>query len=220
MHAFERRSSLRPSARLRPGLLLRRRPRLGALVTAAVAMAAGLAVASIVASAEAERTSWGTSRSVLILTHDLDPGDTVRPDDVSTEQRPAAAIPPGALRALPSDAVVHHHVFAGEELLEAHLAPAGSSGLATMLDGRARGVAIPVEQGTAPPLEVGQLVDVVAVLPGGDSGGEVAYVVTAAVQVLAVDEDAVTVAVPRADATRVASALATGMVVLTLVGAT
>jgi Flp pilus assembly protein CpaB len=219
MRAHERRPLPRPSARLRPGLLLRRRPRLGALITGIVAVGAGLAVASVVASAEAERTAWGSTRPVVVARRDLEPGAELRGRDVTVQQRPAAAVPDGALRALPPDAVVHHAVFAGEELLDDHLAPAGSTGLAALVDDRSRAIAIPIEPGTTPPVEPGQAVDVVAVLPGDDTGGEVAYVVAAGATVLHVDDGAVTVAVSRADAPRVATALATGLVVLTLVGA-
>ena len=216
MRALERRSH-RPPPRLRLGLLVRRQPRIGAALTAIVAVLAGVGVASVVSSAEAERAAWGAQRPVVVVTRDLEPGTEVRSGDVTIEQRPSAAVPEGALADVPDGAVVHHAVFAGEELLPAHLAQAGSSGLAAAIDDRRRAIAIPVEAGTAPPLEVGQLVDLVAVVPDAEGQGS-AFVVAADARVLAVDETAISVEVARADAARVASALATGVGVLTLVG--
>lgn len=218
MRAHERRPLFRPSTRLRPGLVLRRRPRLGVLVTGVVALGSGTAVASIVATAEAQRDAWGTSRPAVVASRDLGPGDELRPGDVHLERRPTAAVPDGALRAVPDGGVLHHAVFAGEELLADHLAPMGATGLAAVVDDRGRAMAIPIEPGTVPPLEPGQAVDVIAVIPGSDTGAEVAYVVAAAAKVLAVDEDSVTVEVARSDAPRVATAAATGVVVLTLLG--
>jgi Flp pilus assembly protein CpaB len=123
-------------------------------------------------------------------------------------------LPDGALRSVPDGRVLHHAVFQGEVLLEDHLAPAGQRGLAARVSAGGRAVAIPVEPGLVPPLEPGQLVDVLAVSPDGD-----ADVVADAAEVLHADDEAVTVAVREADASAVVAALATGVVTVTLIGA-
>jgi hypothetical protein len=69
---------------------------------------------------------------------------------------------------------------------------------------------------------VGDAVDVVVVLPGegvAATSAEPAFPLVAEAVVVAVADEAVTVAVPRADATRLAWAVANGSVVLALAGA-
>jgi Flp pilus assembly protein CpaB len=183
-------------------------------VTAVVAVSAGLGVGSIVSSAEATRAAWGRSVTVAVAHHDLGPGAALRAGDVELVARPAAAVPDGALRSIPDGRLLHHAVFAGEVVLDAHLAPAGRRGLAARLDGHQRAVALPVGPGLLPPLESGQLVDLVGVSPEG----EVA-VLAEDVEVLHVDDDAVTAAVDERDVQAVVTALATGVVTVTLIGA-
>lgn len=219
MRAVQRRPARRSPSLPRPGLLLRRRPRLSWLVTALVAGGAAVGVGSVVASAEATRSAWGRTRTVAVATRDLEPGTALDDGDVDLVARPLAALPADALGSLPDGAILRHAVFAGEELLAAHLAPAGQRGLAAELDERHRAVAIPVEPGLTPPLEEGQLVDIVVVLPEASFDADAASVVAPRAEVLHVSDDAVTVSVRVADAPRIVAALATGLVTVTLVGA-
>jgi hypothetical protein len=81
-------------------------------------------------------------------------------------------------------------------------------------------------RGGAPPLAVGDLVDVLAVMPGAGlagpgsdgAGQEPAFALVERAAVVDVADDAVTVAVPGGDAPRVAWALSNGAVVLALGG--
>ena len=80
-------------------------------------------------------------------------------------------------------------------------------------------MAVPVEAGTTPPLVVGDRVDVlVAVAPEAAGGGAPGFVLAEAVLVVDVAEQAVTVAVPRDVAPRLAVAFGHGAVSLALVG--
>jgi Flp pilus assembly protein CpaB len=205
---------------LRPGLALRREPRLWWLLVISVALACGWVVAAIVARADHVRLAWGTTRHVLVAEHDLDPGDEIRPDDVSLLSRPSAMVPATALDELPVGAVVRARVLAGEVIVATRIAPAGLSGVAATLPTGTRAVAIPTEAGSTPPLTVGSHVDVlVALAPDSAGGGPPGFAVASDVVVVAIEEGAVTVAVPRDAAPRIAVALGQGAVTLALIGA-
>ena len=123
-------------------------------------------------------------------------------------------------------------VLAGEPLVAARLAPDGLTGAAALVPAGHRAVAVPIGPAGAPPLAVGDLVDVVAVVPvdaarageGHGDGGE-----EAATPAFPLVERAAVVDVgergrrrsrcPERDAPRVAWALANGAVVLALAGA-
>jgi Flp pilus assembly protein CpaB len=181
------------------------------------AVAAALA-GSMVARADDARQAWGTGALVVVATHDIDPGRVLRSTDLGEEERPVAVIPAGAVRFTPTGRIAHAPIFEGEVVLDGHLAPAASTGVAAVVPAGQRGIAIPIEAGTAPPLERGQLVDVIVVLAAADGGTEVpAHVVARDAVVLHVADDAVTVAVDEAAAPRVAAAIGVGAVSLALV---
>jgi Flp pilus assembly protein CpaB len=166
---------------------------LTALTTATVARASGAAVA--------ERDRWGVQVPVVVATADLAPGDALRG---TVELRPAATVPDGAVSTLDPGAVVAQWIGAGEIVLAARLAPAGLSAIAGRLPPRTRGVAIPI--GIAPlPVAVGDHVDVF-----GSSRLSVAALV------VAVTDEAVTIAVAERDAADVAYEAAAGTVTLVL----
>ncbi|HET7720977.1 MAG TPA: hypothetical protein VFK43_13500, partial [Acidimicrobiales bacterium] len=121
---------------------------------------------------------------------------------------------------LPDDAVARTPVFAGEVLVRGRLAPTGLRGVAAALPPGSRAVAIPRDPSTAPPVRVGDRVDVlVALPPEAAGGGPPGFAVATDALVVAVEEAAITVAVERATAPRVAVALGQGAVTLSLVGA-
>jgi hypothetical protein len=81
-------------------------------------------------------------------------------------------------------------------------------------------VAVPVEPGLAPPLLVGDRVDVmVALAPELAGDGPPGFVVAADALVVAVDDAAVTIAVRASAAPRIGVALGQGAVTLALLGA-
>lgn len=205
---------------LRPGLALRRRPRLWWAAVIVVALASGWATSSIVGHAEATRASWGRVQRVLVARHDLAAGSILRPADVELVDRPLALVPAAALRALPAGAVARAPIVAGEVIVSPRVAPAGSSAIAARLPKGTRAIAIPTEPGRVPPLEVGDLVDVVvAVAPDAAGDGPPGFVVASDAEVVAVSDVAVTIAVSRDAAPRIAVALGMGAVTLALLGA-
>ncbi len=198
-------------------LTLRRRPRLRRGLAVALALVVGLLVHRTVATADAVRAGWGPRAPVAVATRDLAPGHVVEAGDVRVVELPPAATPPGALRRVPEGRIVRSLVLEGETLTRRRVAGSDALGVAALLPEGTRAVAIPVEPGTAPPLRVGQRVDVVAA-GIGDDGAAGAAVIAAAVPVLAVDEHAATVAVAKGDLPDVVAALAAGAVALALVG--
>lgn len=208
-----------PRRRFRPALALRRQPRLWWLLVFVVAGALGASVASVVAGAERTRAAWGSTEVVAVATRALEAGATLGPGDMDLVARPAAVVPEGAVRELPTGEVATAAIAEGEVLVAGRLARDLSSVAATLPPGT-RAVAIPVEAGLAPPLEVGDHVDVlVALAPEAAGGGPPGFVVTADALVVDVAEEAVTVAVPRSAAPKIAVALGAGAVSLTLIGA-
>lgn len=197
----------------RAALELRRRPPLRRALVGAAALLLGALVQSTVAAADAARAAWGERRTVLVATTDLAPGEPVGRGDLRAEERPVAALPPGALGEVPPGAVVRSLVLEGEVLTRRRLGAGSRTGVAALLPAGTRAVSIPVEPGTAPPLEVGQLVDVVAVSVDGDGRARSAVLVPAA-EVVEAGESAATVAVPVERVGDVVAALAAGAVSL------
>jgi Flp pilus assembly protein CpaB len=206
--------------RFRVGLTLRRQPRIWWLLTLSTAAAVGWVVSSIVTEADRTRAAWGTTAVVVVATRDIAAGEPLDGDDVDLAERPLALVPEAALEELPIGQVAADAIAAGEVVVAARLAPMGLTGLAATLPAGSRAVAIPVEVGMAPPLSVGDRVDVlVALAPDAAGNGPPGFVVAAEALVVAVDEGAVTVAVRAPIAPRIAVALGTGAVTLALVGA-
>lgn len=206
--------------RFRPGLMLRRQPRLWWVLVLSVALGAGWLVSAAVAQADRSRLAWGTPRQVLVADHDLEPGEELQLSDVTLVARPRSMVPATALDELPAGAVVHARVLAGEVIVADRIAPSGLTGVAAILPPGSRAVAIPTEPGTTPPLTVGSHVDVlVALAPDSAGDGPPGFTLATDVLVVAIEEAAVTVAVPRDTAPRIAVALGQGAVTLALIGA-
>lgn len=210
-----------PRRRLRPLLVLRRHPRAWWLIAGAAALAAGLVASSVVDRAEAARRAWGETAAVVVATRDLAPGDPLGPDVVAVERRPLATVPASALAALPDDRVAAAAIVAGEVVVAERLAGEGLDGAAALLPPGTRAMAIPADPSLTPPVEVGDHVDLVVALPvpAEGSGAPPGFTLVVDALVVAVEEAAVTVAVPRDDTSRVAVALGAGAVTLALVGA-
>jgi len=203
------------------------RPQVRRVAVGLLAVATGLLVTSLVASAEAARDRWGRTRPVVVATRDLSPGDTIEGSDVEVRTLPEAAAGSTALREAPTGAVVSQPVVAGEALVGQRLAPDGLSGVAALVPAGQRAVAVPLGPMGAPPLSIGDLVDVLAVVPVAADGvadtgadtGEPAFPLAEDAMVVDVGEQSVSVAVPDVDASRLAWTLTNGSVVLALAGA-
>jgi hypothetical protein len=209
------------------------RPAVRRLVVGVVALATGLTVVSLVRSAEAARLRWGDTRLVAVATDDLSIGDPLGAGAAEVRRLPSALVPSGALSAPPVGALVRQPIAAGEALVAERLAPDGLTGAAALVPPGSRAVAVPLAPVPAPPLAVGDLVDLLAVVSpasgggvgivdGGAEGGrgaEPAFPLVETAPVVDVGDETVSVAVAEADAPRVAYALAQGAVVVTLAGA-
>jgi Flp pilus assembly protein CpaB len=205
----------------RPGvaLALRRRPRLRAALTVAIALLCGVSVATTVERAEQARKAWGATRPVLVATEDLEAGERLGTGNTRVLQHPAALASPDALDAVPADGRVTAPVLAGEVVREERLAAVGASPVAARLPPGTRAMAIPVEPGTTPPLAVGDRVEVLVALPVEVAGaGPPGFALTSPVPVVEVSDTAVTIAVERDVAPRLAVAFGQGAVTLALVG--
>jgi Flp pilus assembly protein CpaB len=194
-------------------------------VVLALAAVTGLVVVSLVSSAEAARQRWGRARPVAIATRDLTPGDLIDGSAVEVRRLPEAAVAPGALAEAPAGSVVREPVVAGEPLVAERLAPQGLRGVAALVPRGHRAVAVPIGPLAAPPLTVGDVVDVLAVVPvaagesPGQSGDVPSFPLVEAAVVVDVGEQSIAIAVPEADAPRVAWVLTNGSLVLALAGA-
>lgn len=199
------------------------RPAVRRTVVAALALVTAVAVATALAAAGSARDRWGTARRVVVATRDLSPGDVVDGGAVEVRDVPAAVVVPSALAEPPLGSVVRQPILAGEAVAALRLAPDGLTGVAALVPAGQRAVAVPAVPGGMPPVTVGDLVDVVAVVAGagdgaGEGGGEPAFTLVDGATVVDVDDQAVSVAVPRRDAPRVAWAVAHGAVHLALSG--
>ena len=203
----------------RPGLALtlRRRPRLRAALVAAVALPCGLAVAAIVQQAEDARDAWGAATRVLIATDDLDAGDRLTARNSRLVDLPSPLVPRGALTAPPTDERVAAPVLDGEIVRVERLAPSGTSAVAARLPAGTRAMAIPIEAGTTPSVRVGDHVEVLVALPPEVAGGgPPGFSLAEDVPVVDVTDAAVTIAVGRDVAPRLAVAFGQGAVTLAL----
>jgi Flp pilus assembly protein CpaB len=190
-----------------------------------LAIATGMVVVSLVSSADAARQRWGRARPVAVATRDLAPGDVVDASAVEVRRLPEAAVTPAALAEPPTGSVVRQPVAAGEPLVAERLAPEGLTGVAALVPPGHRAVAIPIGPLAVPQLTIGDLVDVLAVVPGPADGRPrqpaepPSFPLVEAAVVVDVGEQSITVAVPEGDAPRVAWVLTNGSVVLALGGA-
>ena len=213
---------MRPSPvhhRLDLALALRRRPRARRVLVVALAVLCGVAIMGVVQRAEEAAASWGTSVPVLVAAHDLAPGDRLDASNTRVVVHPARLVPDGVLSAVPDDRRVADPVLAGEVLREERLAPAGLSPVAARLPPATRAMAIPVEPGLLPHLVLGDRVDVLVALPPEAAGdGPPGFALATDVLVVAVDDAAVTIAIPVDDAPRLAVAFGAGAVTLALTG--
>lgn len=196
------------------------RPAVRRLFVAAVAVATALTVISLVGAAGQARDQWGRSRQVVVATRDLAPGDVVDAGAVEIRDLPEGVLTDSALADAPEGSVVRQPILAGEPVVAARLAPHGLTGAAALVPAGERAVAVPLGPSGAPPLAIGDLVDVLTVVPAGvdPDGEDPAFPLVERAMVVDVTEQAISVAVPEADAPRVAWALSNGAVVLALAG--
>lgn len=196
---------------------LRRRPLPYWVLATAVALATAVLVGHLVGDAASERERWGRLQPTVVLKHRVPAGQRLTGRDVTVRMLPAAAVPAGALRTLPGDAIAATELDTGEALVAHRLLGRGPSAVAARLPRGTRGIAVPGANGL--PLRVGDHVDVLATFDAEQAAGdEPTFAVARDAIVIHVGHDAVTVAVAASSAARVAYALAAGAVTLVLSG--
>lgn len=203
-----RRSRARPLARLR------RHPSIFWIVAAVAALAATLSTENLLATQEELQMRWGPVASVPVASADLPMGTALGADDVVLRDLPRLLVPEG-VASDPVGRVVVEPILAGEPIVSARLAGAGATGTAALVPPGSVAVAVPRVQ-PLPPLEVGDRVDVLS-SPLADMV-DTAEVVARTARVVAVTEEAVTVAVDADDAGDVGYAALQGLATLVLQG--
>lgn len=177
-------------------------------------------VSRTVADAKAAVTRHGDTSTVWVAARDLDAGEALSVGDVRRVEIPIAFLPDGPATGDVTGQAITTTLVEGEVVLAARLAPSGVRGAAARVPRGTRGIAIPMSPGGPLAVEVGDRVDLLATFPPEASGGEEPTfpVAEGAVVVDVGDDDTVTVAIPAADAARVAYAVAVGVVTLALAG--
>lgn len=196
---------------------LTRQQRWRAVGAIAALVLVGTTVRSLWA-AEAARASWSTTTAVVVATRDLPAGTVLDADDLDAVRLPDAVIPDDAALGDPMavvGATVRSPIVAGEAVATARLGARGLGPTAALLPPGWQGVAVPL--GPAPPLIAGDRVRLVAVA-GGPGSGVPASVVAPDAEVLVINEDTLTVAVPDDEVTAVVAAIAQGLVTPVLLG--
>ncbi|MGY6501585.1 MAG: SAF domain-containing protein [Acidimicrobiales bacterium] len=199
-----------PWARLR--VTLRRRPVLFWASCVVAVTSSILVVGEAARSATRDAQTYGALVPTVVATAHLEPGRVVEPGDVRITQIPASLAPVGALGDPPVGHVVRQDIVEGEAVVAGRLAGGSAVGVAAVLGADQRGVAIPLPS-HRPPLQVGQVVDVLAVIDPGTSPGRIpATLIAERAVVVDVADGGVTVAVSRADAASIVGALPTSVV--------
>lgn len=184
----------------------------------ALAVLTGTTVSRLADRAASQSSRYGPPRQTVVALRRVEPGRAIRAADVAVRSLPATLVPRDALRSAPTGRTAIAPLFPGQVIVAAQVAPAGRSGIGALLDAGQRAVAVPTG-GMSPPLRVGDVVDVLATFdPDAAAGKDPTFAVAEGATVLAVGDDAVTVAVSPAGAARVAYAITAGVVTLALSG--
>ena len=188
----------------------------------ALSLASGLTVSRLVGEAARRAQRLGGLVDVPVTTRSVGAGRPLGPGDVAVRRLPAAVLPAGRPAHRPEGRVTLVPLVRGEVVLATRLAPDGLRGVAALVPPGHRALAVPAEPGGLS-LRPGDRVDVLAtfdlaagVTRGGEGEGAPTFPVATAALVVDVTGEAVTVAVPPAQAPRVAFALARGTVTLAL----
>jgi Flp pilus assembly protein CpaB len=198
---------------------LRRSPLGFWLVAALLALLTGTTVSRIVGRAEAASAEYGARRTVVVARRDIDAGTRLSAGDVSSRLMPAAFVPSGGVAGASAaiGRVIVVPLVRGQVLVDRQLAPRGLSSAAALVAPGTRAIALPTN-GLAPPLRLGDVVDVYATFDDGKEPPTFAVARGVTVVATNADDGSVTVAVDDADVDRVAFAVTTGEVTIVLAG--
>jgi Flp pilus assembly protein CpaB len=194
---------------------IRRYPLLWWALVVMVAGAAGFAVTSSVASAQAAADRYDGLVNVAVARRPLPAGAIVKPEDVHTESRPRAFLSDAEPVLSPAGRTITTPVEAGEVITELNAGKAGASATAALVTDDERAVALSL-QGLHPTLTIGDRVDVLATFDSAEEGGDPTVVVVERARVVQLNEDSVMVAVHESLRTKVAFAATRADIVLAL----
>lgn len=147
------------------------RPAVRRTTVAIIVVATVATVAGILRATDAARARWGDTRQVAVAERSLVPGDDIDRSSVAVRELPTALLPDDALEEEPVGSVVRYPIAAGEPLVPGRLAPMGVSGAAALVPDGQRAVGLPTSQLGLPPVSPGDLVDILVIVPPGDSLG-------------------------------------------------
>lgn len=208
-----------------PRIRLRRLRRATLLYWASVAVLMFLTielVGRVTAQARAATERHGDTAVVWVAAREVAAGEVLDAGDVRRSEVPLAFIPDHPATGDVAGQATTVALVPGEVLLAPRLAPSGVRGAAARIPRGSRALALPIGPGGELAVEVGDRVDVLATFPPDLSaaGEEPTFPVAEGSLVVDVSDDGetVTVAVPAADASRVAYAVAVGVVTLALAG--
>ena len=131
--------------------------------TVALAVATGLVADELLQRATDAEARWGATRTVLVATAPLEPGDALAGRTMA-RRLPASAVPEAALARAGAGAVAVDAIGAGEVVTEARIGGPGATGLAGRLPPGTRAVLVPLEVAGLP-VRVGDHVDLLATSP-------------------------------------------------------
>jgi Flp pilus assembly protein CpaB len=205
----------RPRRRLPvgPRHLLRRHPLVYWTAVAILVVTTGVVVSSMSREAEVARQAFGDLERVPVARRTLAAGERIGAGDVEWRELPArlvSGLPPDEV----VDQVVSATIYAGEPIVAPRLAPDGAGAVAARVPAGRHALAVPVTVGS-PAVEVGDVVDLLAVATPDPSGPAPERVARRA-PVVDVTDEAVTVAVDADEVRSTAFALGTGAVVIVL----
>lgn len=107
----------------RTRMLVARRPWIHWSVVAALAVLVGASVTVGLAGVRRERDAWGRSRSVLVATREVAPGEPLA-GAVAQRTVPVAAVPAAALSIIAGSATAVQRISVGEMIVETDVATA------------------------------------------------------------------------------------------------
>jgi Flp pilus assembly protein CpaB len=189
---------------------LRRRRTRRTIVLAVATGAAGIVVTSVMARANDLADDYGPRQVIAIAANDLETGTEIADGDLRWVERPVELIG-GTAADHPVGRVVVEPVLRGEAIVDERLAVAGAHGASALTPDGSRALAVPTPTGR-PPLAVGDRVEVVATTLDGSTARRVARDAV----VVAMEDEAVTVAVAGDELAAVARAVLDGTAVLAL----
>ena len=194
-----------------------RRPPLRLVLVVLAALLMGSLVHRTTAAASEVTARLGRTTVVAVARRPVSAGATIAPGDIVMTARPAAHLPDGAVTDDPTGETATHALHRGEVVVALRVAGGGRSGPAALVPEGWRAVAVPVVDAPVP-ARPGDHVDVIASFDPTLVDRDPSLVVAADAVVVDVDDEAITVAVPRSRVTDVAFALTNGIVTLALVG--